>query len=102
MGNSLTRAGTATVLLVFLMGHDHGGCDAPGKPTGATCDPALRWDNFGADFMTRYCTSWPSARVSGGERHGAPEDHDFDTVAGVRLAIDHIDESAAAGPDAIN
>src|ERR1041385_4218132 len=102
MGNSLTRAATAAVLLVFLMGHDHGGCDAPGKPSGATCDPALSWDNFGSGFMTHYCTSCHSSRVSGGARHGAPEDHDFDTLAGVQLAIDHIDESAAAGHESIN
>ena len=102
MGNSLARAAIATVSLVFLMGHDHGGCDAPGHATGAACDPALTWDNFGADFMQRYCTSCHSSRVSGGQRHGAPVDHDFDMLSGVQLATDHIDESAAAGPQAIN
>ena len=73
-------------------------------PTGATCPPGstLTWDSFGQAFMTRYCTRCHAASLRGVDRHGAPSFHDFDTVQGVRVMRDHVDETAAAGPAAVN
>ena len=52
--------------------------------------------------MTRYCTACHSSTVHGGQRRGAPTDHDFDSQAGVQDALDHIDATAGAGPGATN
>jgi len=38
----------------------------------------------------------------GDARKGAPADHNFDTFAGIHRFADHIDERAAAGPNAVN
>ena len=76
-----------------------------GGPTGAVCPPEsmLTYDTFGQDFMTRYCVRCHSSALSGSARNGAPNDHDFDTLGGLRAThLDHIDEGAAAGPDAVN
>jgi hypothetical protein len=99
----MLRGTLAMTMLVFLMGHDHGGCGGgDGPPTEASCDPRLRWDNFGSTFMTQYCTTCHSSKVQGGQRRGAPTDHDFDTQDGVQASIDHIDATAGSGPGATN
>lgn len=77
---------------------DHG----DGTPSGAECDPTLTYESFGMSFMTSYCTSCHSSTLSGGDRNGAPEGHDFDSLDGILLMAEHIDEYAAAGPDASN
>jgi hypothetical protein len=85
-----------------------GGDDGPetvfGPPTNATCPPGstLTYDNFGRDFMTRYCTRCHSSELEGEARHGAPTFHDFDTRFGIKGVANHVDETSAAGPDAIN
>lgn len=90
-------------LLAFTMGHDHGGCGSvDGDPTEAACDPRLRWDNFGQSFMDRYCTSCHSSAIHGGNRRGAPPDHNYDSIEGVQKDLDHLDRAAAAGPAADN
>jgi uncharacterized membrane protein len=75
-----------------------------GKPTGAVCpdDSTLTWNSFGRQFFADYCTRCHSSELRGAERQGAPNDHNFDTVQGVRAELDHTDESTAAGPDAVN
>ena len=80
------------------------GCDAHGEPTGSTCPQGstLTYANFGQQFMTNYCTDCHSSTKTGSARHGAPAFHDYDTVEGVRATIDHVDENAAAGPNAVN
>jgi hypothetical protein len=79
--------------------------DVP-TPTGAACptpDPmTLTYDNFGRDFMGRYCTWCHDSSLPRSQRNGAPVFHDFDTLLGVRQVIDHIDEEAGFGPDAHN
>jgi len=77
--------------------HDHTG-------SGAVCKEGstLTWASFGEGFMADYCTSCHASTLSGAARRGAPSDHNFDTVDLVREQLDHIDEHAAAGPDAIN
>jgi hypothetical protein len=73
-----------------------------GTPSGAECDSTLTYENFGMAFMTSYCTGCHSSTLSGTARNGAPEDHDYDTLDGILLVAEHIDEHAAAGPDATN
>jgi len=82
---------------------EHGHEDA-GPPTGALCpeDSTLNWLNFGKGFMETYCTRCHASALTGAERKGAPSDHNFDGPAEVFLQIEHIDQVAAAGPDAIN
>jgi cytochrome c5 len=77
---------------------------APGSDSGSTCpsDSALTYDNFGREFMRTYCTRCHASTLSGGARQGAPSDHDFDDLAGIRQMADHIDEHAAAGPGGVN
>ena len=73
-----------------------------GEPSGAECDPAVTWDNFGMAFMASYCATCHSSTLTGPARNGAPEGHDFDTENGVLAVAEHIDEHAAAGPDVTN
>jgi uncharacterized membrane protein len=82
-------------------GDDHDD-DHEGSASGATCpaDNTLTYDNFGRDFMSKYCTKCHSSTAT--DRHGAPANHDFDTLAGILPMADHIDEHAAAGPNAVN
>jgi len=77
--------------------------DAP-APTGSTCPPTstLTYDNFGKKFMEDYCTRCHASYLFGDDRMGAPLYHDFDTLIGILHVADHVDEYAAAGPDAIN
>jgi len=79
--------------------------DAEGRATDSVCpnDSQLTYDNFGSSFMRRYCTRCHAATLGSSERQGAPSDHNFDTLEGLRMTeIEHIDEQAAAGPDAEN
>jgi cytochrome c5 len=99
----------AATLLVFAMGHGDGcGCGSEpvlGPPTNAICPPAgstLTYANFGQQFMTTYCTRCHSSTLTGAARMGATAFHDFDTIEGIRPLLDHIDETAGAGPDATN
>jgi uncharacterized membrane protein len=73
-----------------------------GMATGATCPAGstLTYENFGRDFMSKYCTKCHSSTAT--DRHGAPADHNFDTLAHIVVFADHIDENAAAGPNATN
>jgi hypothetical protein len=74
------------------------------EPTGASCpsDSTLTYGNFGAPFMASYCTQCHSSTLAPDQRMGAPLFHDFDTVQGIIAFTQHIDETAAAGPKAIN
>lgn len=79
--------------------------ETSGRATGATCpqDSQLTYETFTRDFMRDYCTRCHSASVASADRNGAPSDHDFDTLAGLRAtASAHLDEQAASGPDAEN
>ena len=80
------------------------GSDPDPTPTGSECPPGstLTYENFGADFMGAYCTRCHASDRHGVDRHGAPLYHDFDTFDGIIVVADHIDEYAAAGPDATN
>jgi len=78
--------------------------DHDGTPSGAECpeDSSLTWDSFGKNFMESYCTRCHSSSLSGSTRNGAPNDHNFETLALVQEQLDHIDTAAAAGPSVTN
>lgn len=83
------------------------GCDDYvlfGPPTETACPPSstLTYESFGKEFMEDYCTKCHDSDLRGSDRNGAPSFHDFDTVFGIRAVSNHIDETAAAGPAAIN
>jgi hypothetical protein len=75
-----------------------------GPPTESVCPQTstLTYQNFGKNFMTKYCTRCHSSELMGADRQGAPSFHDFDTLFGVKAVYDHIDETTAAGPAATN
>lgn len=104
----LARIFLPLALLAFACGDDHEACEAghghEGSPTNSTCEGStLTYENFGRDFMEAYCTRCHSSELSGEEeRQCAPAGHDFDSLDGILLVRDHIDEHAAAGPDAVN
>lgn len=85
-------------------------CSSGGIPTGTTCadpDPAtgtttLTWENFGSDFMAKYCINCHSSDLTRSQRNGAPIFHDFDSLLGVLQVANHVDEQAGSGPDATN
>jgi hypothetical protein len=60
----------------------------------------LTYDSFGRDFMSKYCTKCHSSTAS--DRHGAPADHNFDSLPFILAMAEHIDENAAAGPSSTN
>jgi hypothetical protein len=75
-------------------------------PTETVCpdpDPnTLTWDNFGQKFMADFCTMCHSSALPHAQRNGAPLYHDYDSLRGVLLIPDHIDEDAGNGPAADN
>jgi hypothetical protein len=81
-------------------------CEKPvfGPPTQSTCpdDSQLTYESFGKPFMEKYCTECHSSTKRGDDRMGAPTFHDFDTLFGIMADSDHIDETSAAGPAAVN
>lgn len=96
---------TITALLAAVLGlaacesHEHAG-----PPSGATCpeNSTLTWDTFGKGFMESYCTRCHSTALAGSARQGAPSDHNYESAELVRMQLDHIDETAAAGPASVN
>ncbi|HEX5061034.1 MAG TPA: hypothetical protein VFV99_16820 [Kofleriaceae bacterium] len=89
------------LLLAFVVA-----CGPSPEPTGTMCpepDPlTLTYDNFGHEFMTKYCTWCHSSELPRAQRNGAPVYHDYDSLLGVLETPDHIDEQAGFGPDAKN
>lgn len=101
-----SRRGAALVGALWLLGACSGSPDSETgpTPTGAACPPEsmLTYETFGQSFMERYCTRCHAQTVTGSSRLGAPNDHNFDTLAAVRTHAVHIDEHAAAGPLRVN
>lgn len=97
-------------LLVATVSVALGGCGsddptAEPKPTGSTCPTGstLTYETFGRHFMETYCTRCHSSAVKGDQRQGAPDDHNFDTLENIHATeFEHIDQQAAAGPNAVN
>jgi uncharacterized membrane protein len=102
-------SGLLAVFAVFAIAltgcGDDSSSDEEGSASGATCPTGstLTYEAFGRAFMEHYCTRCHSSALSGAARNGAPSDHNFDTLAGIKgTAVEHIDEEAAAGPDRVN
>ena len=70
-----------------------GGCPSVDPPT---------YETFGRPFMEIYCTRCHASARQGASRLGAPSDHDFDTLAGIRGNLGHIHAWAGAGPGYVN
>lgn len=83
---------------------DEGVAGPVGPPTKAVCPtPATTsYENFGKDFMARYCLRCHSSQVKGAARQGAPDDHNFDSIDEVQGLRDHIDQKTGSGPAATN
>jgi uncharacterized membrane protein len=79
------------------------GCSGS-NATDSTCPPAtdLSYETFAQPFMENYCTGCHSSTLTGSARSGAPAGYNFDTLEGIRLRAQAIDETAAAGPSAVN
>lgn len=90
--------------LPLLLGACDGGEEEEGTPSGAVCPEGstLTWDSFADQFFQSYCRRCHSTELTGSARNGAPSDHNFDSAELVREELDHTDEQAAAGPDAVN
>jgi hypothetical protein len=75
-----------------------------GPPTESEClqGSTLTYEEFGKPFMERYCTRCHAASLRGAQRMGAPSFHDFDSLFGIKVVADHIDETTAAGPATTN
>ncbi len=97
--NRLCRSLAACTLLLGACG----GAEE-GTPSGAECpeESSRTYDSFGKNFLETYCTRCHSTALTGSARNGAPNDHNFDSLALVQEQLDHIDSEAAAGPDAVN
>jgi hypothetical protein len=100
---SSTKAGALLVTAALAAGcgdHSH----LFGPPTESICptDSTLTYESFGRPFMEAYCTRCHHSEREGADRMGAPAYHDFDTLFGIRAVSHHIDETAAAGPAAVN
>jgi hypothetical protein len=90
-------------ILVFLVAC-HADDGVFGPPTESVCPQGstLTYENFGKPFMENYCTRCHSSELRGAARMGAPSFHDFDTLFGIQVVADHVDETSAAGPAATN
>lgn len=93
----------AVVLAVALLGCTDS-VPTLGPPTGSVCPTGstLTYDSFGRSFMERFCVRCHARSLVGEARQGAPSFHDFDTLQGIRVFADHVDESTASGPAATN
>lgn len=82
----------------------HGGGAAVGVDTKAACPTpqTATYQNFGQQFMEKYCLRCHSAKVQGAARQGAPGDHNFDTQDEVQGTRAHIDQKAGSGPASTN
>jgi uncharacterized membrane protein len=76
--------------------------EAQGKPTGAECDPSLRYQDDVAPLIEHYCLPCHSQKLPLRERRGAPADHNFDTEPDLIAEAEHVELAAAGGPLAIN
>lgn len=71
--------------------------DAGGLDTGLCVDaPVLMWSNFGEGFLIENCQTCHASTTT--DRHDAPEDVVFDTLADVQAERDAILD-AATGDD---
>lgn len=112
----LTRAAWTILMLVISVAL----FDACGRPSDLEPDPVssggpnsaipvpslidcsqgttLSWDNFGRQFIRRYCSGCHSASLNGSGRQGAPTDMNFDTHAeALEFRVDMLLHAASNG-----
>jgi len=79
--------------------------DDPRHSTGSLCpeDGSLTYASFAREFFATYCVRCHGSDKFGiAARHGAPQDHNFDTLEGVQQWIPAIDMMAAGGPKVVH
>jgi hypothetical protein len=84
---------------------EHSHAEPVGDPSGAKCPDGgstLTYDNFGKKFMQDYCLRCHSVNVTGNDRIGAPDDHNFDELVDIEVFKDHIDQYSGSGPSKTN
>jgi uncharacterized membrane protein len=101
---AMIAAALGLALAVASCGEDDDHDEPVGTPTESVCPSgsSLTYDTFGRTFVETYCTRCHSSTLVGAARNGAPEFHDFDTLLGIQMVADHVDQKAAAGPAATN
>jgi uncharacterized membrane protein len=68
---------------------------ACGNDTNPACETSfLRYDNFGAPFITNWCRACHSASVPPDMRQQAPDDINFDSLAEVRAWSSSIERTS--------
>jgi uncharacterized membrane protein len=93
-----------TLISLLACGDSKSSGEEEGTLSGATCptDSKVTYDEDIKPFMAKYCTTCHDSSLSGNARHDAPDDHNFETMAGIVEEAHHIDTHAASGPDATN
>lgn len=101
-GCSSAATGTGAI---DILAHETTGDAAVAHPVDAGTDACakperLTYENFGQGFMSQYCLSCHSETLTDpAARSGAPDDHNFDSVAAIRGQADHIAGAAAVPID---
>ena len=72
-------------------------------PTSKNCPAGtkLSYTNFGAAFLSTYCTSCHNSELTGSSRVGAPEGSDFETYKLAAVFLAQIKAKAGAGKTAM-
>jgi uncharacterized membrane protein len=93
----------AVLLAACSEGNETAGSSGQASGTACPSGSDLTYETFARSFMQSYCTRCHSSSLANSARNGAPSDHNFDTLEGLRATEpEHIDEQAAAGPDGVN
>ena len=80
----------ALVLLALLGCDDHLLGHARRGDVDCSREPPLTWDTFGHGRMKIHCAGCHSSLYTGGQRKGAPDGVDLDTLDGVVLWVDRV------------
>jgi len=103
-------AGLAAVCIHFLVSCGGASASDPDEPTSMNpnkplpvptslncpAGTSLSYENFGAQFLRRYCSGCHSVNLVGIDRHGAPELINFDSAAdAVSLRVEMIRSAGA-------
>lgn len=72
-------------------------------PTSSNCSKGtkLNYANFGAVFISSYCTSCHSSELTGADRYGAPAGSDFETYKSLAVSLSGIKAKAGFGKTAM-
>ncbi|MDB4986178.1 MAG: uncharacterized protein JWN04_1356 [Myxococcaceae bacterium] len=75
-----------------------------GRATAAACPDGskLTYDADIAPIMSSYCVTCHATTVPDSQRHGAPTDHNFDSLLGLLEEADHVDQEAGSNGTTTN